>query len=709
MKNLNFLLTVVVFLLINFNAEAQGPPPPPPPAPPASCHISVSPDSVLLCVGSSVTLSSTSSVNGSAINFSSNPEFVYFNNTASLTTYDNALTVSAWIKVINSDSNQAIVSFLSGAGNDGFEIGIFHHSVYATVTDSLGSTHSINGAGTVLPNTWTSIAFTYLANDSMKVFINGAEAGSIAVGSANIAKNSNYMTIGIASSDQLSRQTIGAVTEIRMYGAALNASEISTTYNVSQSGSISSLIGYWRCDEGSGSLLTDASPNANDGAVSGIPGWISPCTAPIIFPVLYNWTPSAGLSSSTASDVSLVATVTTMYFVTLTDTTTGCTARDSAFIHVNGPALPVSVTSTSNFICPGDTVWLRSAGFSNIIWSPGGITGSSAAVSPTLSTLFIANGLDSAGCPHQDSLNITVFPVIHTEATALPGSLCRGDSSTLSVSGMNSQVWSAFGSTSASVVVTPSQSTTYIVTGLDSNNCHHLDSIFVIVRPAPVMTVAANPAQVCAGDTTVISATGLVHYQWTPGSGNNAAVQVAPSVTTTYFVNGTDSNGCSAQDSISVTVNPFPATPVIHTSGDTLSTTSSGQYQWYRNDSLLYGAVSQYLIATESGSYSVRLTNASGCSAFSQLDTIRISGISDISSLNHIDIFPNPSVGIINIKMQKPESLYFILSDINGKLVIQGTIEQNGCRLDLSALSSGLYFLKLSSQDGTGEFKIIKE
>lgn len=39
------------------------------------------------------------------------------------------------------------------------------------------------------------------------------------------------------------------------------------------SGNTDGLIGYWKCDEGSGKVLKDSSPNGNDITLDGTPKW----------------------------------------------------------------------------------------------------------------------------------------------------------------------------------------------------------------------------------------------------------------------------------------------------------------------------------------------------------------------------------------------------------------------------------------------------
>ncbi|HEU4717887.1 MAG TPA: hypothetical protein VFU15_08630, partial [Bacteroidia bacterium] len=79
----------------------------------------------------------------------------------------------------------------------------------------------------------------------------------------------------------------------------------------------------------------------------------------------------------------------------------------------------------------------------------------------------------------------------------------------------------------------------------------------VTVTPIPVGASAVNPA-LCAGDSTVLNATGATNYTWMPGNLTGASITVTPSATTTYTVTGDDGGMCSNTATVTVTVNPLP-------------------------------------------------------------------------------------------------------------------------------------------------------
>jgi PKD repeat protein len=83
----------------------------------------------------------------------------------------------------------------------------------------------------------------------------------------------------------------------------------------------------------------------------------------------------------------------------------------------------------------------------------------------------------------------------------------------------------------------------------------------VVVNPAPVVSVSPTSASICEGDNTSLTASGATTYSWSPATGLSATagatVSADPVATTTYTVTGLQS-GCSADATVTVTVNTVP-------------------------------------------------------------------------------------------------------------------------------------------------------
>lgn len=128
---------------------------------------------------------------------------------------------------------------------------------------------------------------------------------------------------------------------------------------------------------------------------------------------------------------------------------------------------------------------------------------------------------------------------LHISGTS---SLCMHDSTALTVTGSTTYVWSPTAGLSCTncpnPIASPTTTTTYTVIGT-SGVCEAMDTIVITVNPLPILTISNNL------DTLKIS--GAKSYLWSTGSTNDTAIIHTNG---TYYVTATDSNGCTAKDSI---------------------------------------------------------------------------------------------------------------------------------------------------------------
>ena len=99
----------------------------------------------------------------------------------------------------------------------------------------------------------------------------------------------------------------------------------------------------------------------------------------------------------------------------------------------------------------------------------------------------------------------------------------------------------------------------YVVTAVSDAYCSNTASLTdaIVLLPLPNVN-AGQDVIVCDGNSTVLSGSGAVSYQWDNGISN--AVPFYPNATQTYTVTGTDVNGCINTDAVTVT---FEALPVV--------------------------------------------------------------------------------------------------------------------------------------------------
>ncbi|MBA3663388.1 MAG: gliding motility-associated C-terminal domain-containing protein, partial [Bacteroidetes bacterium] len=333
----------------------------------------------------------------------------------------------------------------------------------------------------------------------------------------------------------------------------------------------------------------------------------------------YTWNPGA----LTGSSVIVTPTITTTYSVTGANGA-GCTNTKTITITVN-PLPVLSISSTATNICSGSSATLTGSGASSYTWNPGGATTSTTGVSPATTTSYTLLGSSVAGCTNTILFTLSVTPMPTVTAVANPTSICLGNSSTLTASGATIYTWNPGPFAGSSVVVTPTASTVYTVTGANGI-CSTTKTVSVNVNPVPALTALATSPTICAGASSSLVATGGVSYTWSPGALTGSNVVVSPTLTTNYTVTGSNLFGCTNTQTVSITVNPSPSLTITATSttlcsGKSATLTGSGASTYTWNPG---GTFTPTLVVTPpvTSTYTLIGSSVAGCTA---VKTITIS------------------------------------------------------------------------------------
>jgi hypothetical protein len=402
----------------------------------------------------------------------------------------------------------------------------------------------------------------------------------------------------------------------------------------------------------------------------------------------YIW--STGMTSS-----SITVFPTTDTTFTVTGTKNGCSGTRSITITVL--ATPnISILTLNDSICEGTSTTLIASGAQSYLWSNGqtSIIPGIISVSPNQTTTYTVTGYNSNGCSNTASLTIFVSPAPTVDINASSTIICRGEVVTLTASGADTYLWSSGLQPISQVTVSPTNTTTYTVTGI-TNSCSNTATITITVKPSPNLTVVANPYTICESGVSVLTASGAQTYQWSNGVSNSGQITVTPSSmgAHTYTVTGT-LNDCSATATVTVAVYPIPDKPTItKVSEDPIVLKSSylTGNQWYNLFGPIPNATNQLYTVSQNGSYFVIVT-INGCPS-SPSDTITIDNV-NISYYNVDDgivLYPNPADDIIFIKSNNNIS-EIIIFDAIGRIV---ATYYNVQQINISNLPEGFYNINI--------------
>jgi len=155
-----------------------------------------------------------------------------------------------------------------------------------------------------------------------------------------------------------------------------------------------------------------------------------------------------------------------------------------------------------------------------------------------------------------------------------------------------------------------------------------------------------------------------------------------------------------------VTVYALPGISISAAGGVLTANGTAGTYQWSLNGSPVTGATGSSYTPVQSGTYTVTVTDAHGCSNTSASYTFFRTGINVVNGKILAEVYPNPTSGILNITLAglKGNAVVIRCYSATGTLVKEiKTKADNGAlqyQADLSVLPRGVYELRFATDKG---------
>jgi large repetitive protein len=327
----------------------------------------------------------------------------------------------------------------------------------------------------------------------------------------------------------------------------------------------------------------------------------APTNTPTL-PVTYLWSNGQTTQSINVGAGTYTVTATVLNSCTASVTETVTVGSASATITPSGPTT----------LCIGGSVTLNANPGTNYLWSTGDTTQS---INVTTTGSYSVTVTQSGGCSATSSIvNVTVNPGLTPTITGNT-TICQGSITTLNAgAGYSGYQWS--GGLGFTQNVNVSATGPYTVTVTDATGCTGSASVTITVNPLPVPAISGNTS-ICTGSTSTLDAgSGFASYQWSGGLGSSQTITIGSSGI--YTVTVTDANGCTATASATVTVGSATATispsgPTSFCIGDnvTLTANSGTDFLWSTGD------LTQSITVSQSGTFTVTVTQAGGCTASS--------------------------------------------------------------------------------------------
>ena len=314
---------------------------------------------------------------------------------------------------------------------------------------------------------------------------------------------------------------------------------------------------------------------------------------------------------STGENSPLLVTTPTQTTTRILEATSESGCQSSRIVTIAVNPLPNPSILGESVFCQGDSSTLYASGGVDYLWS-NGASGSEISIKNT--GIYVVTVTNAFGCTNTASHSITANAQPHITITG-DTIFCQGSNSQLTAIGGTSFLWNTGVSTQSTIV---SHSGLYTVTATNNNGCSSTKSVYITSIPAPIGNIIGE-TRICEGERTLLTATGGTSYIWNDGS-----TEPTLSVTQagTYTVTISNEEGCTSIVSKNVTTLPRPNatitgnTELCAGNSTTLIATGGISYLW--NDS----TTTSFKNITETGTYSVIVTDNNGCSAVASTTVI---------------------------------------------------------------------------------------
>jgi gliding motility-associated-like protein len=283
----------------------------------------------------------------------------------------------------------------------------------------------------------------------------------------------------------------------------------------------------------------------------------------------YNWT-TTGEMDNAVTNTPIITLVTNGIATLIGTDNNGCS--DTAVINLNVFPNPSLAIIPVGEICPNEIITLQavtSDGQYEWTDASGNILGDqpNVTVAPSANSNYSFTISDACGIVLTAEISVPVESGYGVNLGPTAG-VCNNVPISIDANGTGVAAlyeWSTnnglINSSTSLETITAAAPGNYYVNQTSPMGCLYTDSIELTQFPEPIISVG-NDANVCYNQPFALSASGGISYTWSPTDNLSNSNMSNPQVTlindATYYLTGTDANGCVGIDTIHLTVNPLP-------------------------------------------------------------------------------------------------------------------------------------------------------
>ena len=187
---------------------------------------------------------------------------------------DSPFSISAWVKPDNAAKFRLLFKQGSTLKEYFFQIAN-GKKLQMSLNNNSGQTIGRNGASDISTTSWSHVAMTYNGSsdpNGINIYRNGSlnNGGTFANGGTYTAMTNTSQPIELGKFSTTFAD--GRMDEVAIFNSALSATDMSDIYNSGLPADLSgysSLVSWWRFEEGSGTTATDSGTGGNNGTING--------------------------------------------------------------------------------------------------------------------------------------------------------------------------------------------------------------------------------------------------------------------------------------------------------------------------------------------------------------------------------------------------------------------------------------------------------
>ena len=159
------------------------------------------------------------------------------------------------------------------------------------------------------------------------------------------------------------------------------------------------------------------------------------------------------------------------------------------------------------------------------------------------------------------------------------------------------------------------------------------------------------------------------------------------------------SAGCTmVSNTLNVIESPIPAPIITYTGGRLQTATTYRAYQWYKNGVAIFAAITYRITPTDTGRYTVKVTDSGGCEGTSTVYNLRSLNSTSVINItaDEVSVYPNPVSG--ELRISAPEAVTAILQAMDGRTMIT---KERATTIDMNGYPQGVYLLRILDANGS--------